>query len=161
MLERSEEQNRFKLYLSDVGMLMSQYHTDVALAALAGERSVNFGGVYENVVAQELAMWEVPLHYFHHTRLGESDFMGESSCAVLPVEVKAGKAYRRHVALNNLLRSEEYGIPRAYVLCEGNVSEENREGKPVRYLPLYMLPLVAKELSKGSLDGVVARPPTW
>lgn len=73
----------------------------------------------------------------------------------------SGKAYRRHVALNNLLRSEEYGIPRAYVLCEGNVSEENREGKPVRYLPLYMLPLVAKELSKGSLDGVVAQPPTW
>ena len=45
--------------------------------------------------------------------------------------------------------------------ADGNVSEENREGKPVRYLPLYMLPLVAKELSKGSLDGVVARPPTW
>ena len=161
MLERSEERNRFKLYLSDVGMLMSQYHTDVALAALAGERSVNFGGVYENVVAQELAMWKVPLHYYHHTRLGEVDFMGESSGAILPVEVKSGKNYRRHVALNNLLRSEEYGIPRAYVLCEGNVSEENREGKPVRYLPLYMLPLMAKELSKGSLDGVVAQPPTW
>jgi hypothetical protein len=31
----------------------------------------------------------------------------------------------------------------------------------VRYLPLYMLPLVAKELSKGSLEGVVAQPPTW
>ena len=161
MLERSEEQNRFKLYLSDVGMLMSQYHTDVALAALAGERNVNFGGVYENVVAQELAMWKVPLHYYHHTRLGEIDFMGESSGSVLPIEVKSGKTYRRHVALNNLLRSDEYGIPRAYVLCEGNVEEENRDGKLVRYLPLYMLPFVAKELSKGSLNGVVAQPPTW
>jgi predicted AAA+ superfamily ATPase len=161
MLERSEEQNRFKLYLSDVGMLMSQYNTDVALAALAGERSVNFGGVYENVVAQEFAMWRIPLHYYHHTRLGEVDFMGESSGSVLPIVVKSGKAYRRHVALNNLLRSEEYGIPRAYVLCEENVSEELREGKPVRYLPLYMLPLVARELSRGSLDGVIASPPTW
>ena len=36
-----------------------------------------------------------------------------------------------------------------------------REGKLVRHLPLYMLPLVARELSKGSLDGVVAQPPTW
>ena len=96
-----------------------------------------------------------------HTRLGKVDFIGESSGVVLPIEVKSGKTYRRHVALNNLLRSEEYDIPRAYVLCEGNVSEENREGKPVRYLPLYMLPLVAKELSKGSLEGVVAQPPTW
>ena len=75
MLERSEEQNRFKLYLSDVGMLMSQYHTDVALAALAGERNVNFGGVYENVVAQELAMWKVPLHYYHHTKLAKSTLL--------------------------------------------------------------------------------------
>jgi predicted AAA+ superfamily ATPase len=161
MLELSEEQNRFKLYLSDVGMLMSQYNTDVALAALAGERSVNFGGVYENVVAQELAMWQIPLHYYHHTRLGEVDFMGESSGSVLPIEVKSGKTYQRHVALNNLLRSEEYGIPRAYVLCEGNVSEELREGKPVRHLPLYMLPLVARELSRGSLDGVITSPPSW
>ena len=112
-------------------------------------------------MAQELTMWKVPLHYYHHTRLGEVDFMGESSGAVLPIEVKSGKAYRHHVALNNLLRSDEHDIPRAYVLCEGNVSEENREGKLVRYLPLYMLPLVAKELSKGSLDGVVAQPPTW
>ena len=161
MLERSEEQNRFKLYLSDVGMLMSQYHTDVALAALAGERNVNFGGVYENVVAQELASRGVPLHYYHHSRLGEVDFLGESSGAALPIEVKSGKTYRRHVALNNLLRSEEYGIPRAYVLCEGNVSDEVREGKLVRYLPLYMLPFVARELSKGSLDGIVASPPLW
>lgn len=161
MLERSEEQNRFKLYLSDVGMLMSQYKTDVALAALAGERSVNFGGVYENVVAQELASKGVPLHYYHHTRLGEIDFMGEASGSVLPIEVKSGKAYRRHVALNNLLRSQEYGISHAYVLCEGNVSEEVREGKRVRYLPLYMLPLVARELSKGSLDGILAEPPIW
>ena len=118
-------------------------------------------GKIDQILCCVSGKWKVPLHYYHHTRLGEVDFMGESSGAVIPVEVKSGKAYRRHVALNNLLRSEEYGIPRAYVLCEGNVSEEDREGKPVRYLPLYMLPLMAKELSKGSLDGVVAQPPTW
>ncbi|MBQ9005872.1 MAG: hypothetical protein IJ092_05815 [Atopobiaceae bacterium] len=39
--------------------------------------------------------------------------------------MKSGKAYRRHVALNNLLRSVKYDIPRAYVLCEGNVAEES------------------------------------
>lgn len=161
MLERSEEDNRFKLYFSDAGMLMSQYKTDVALAALAGERSVNFGGVYENIVAQELTAWGVPLHYYHHTKLGEVDFMGETGSNVLPIEVKSGKGYRRHVALDNLLRSREYGIERAYVLSEANVSTGVREGKPVRYLPLYMLPLVARELSRGSLDGIVAAPPVW
>ena len=45
MLERSEDQRRFKLYSSDVGMLMSQYRSNVALYAIAGSRSVNFGVV--------------------------------------------------------------------------------------------------------------------
>lgn len=161
MLKRSEEDNRFKLYLSDVGMLMSQYKTDVALAALSGERNVNFGGVYENLVAQELTFWGVPLHYYHHTRLGEIDFIGEADGKALPIEVKSGKSYRRHIALSNLLQSGEYGIDRAYVLSEANVSTVRREGKEVTYLPLYMLPFVARELSKGSLDGIVAAPPTW
>ncbi|RVU97207.1 DUF4143 domain-containing protein [Coriobacteriales bacterium OH1046] len=156
-----KENRRFKLYLSDVGMLMSQYKTDVALAALAGELKVNFGGIYENVVAQELATWGVPFHYYHHTKLGEVDFIGEAGSKVLPIGVKSGKDYRRHVALNNLLRFDEYGIEFAYMLSESNVSTEIREGKPVRYLPLYMLPLVARELSRGSLDGIAAEPPVW
>ncbi|MBE6479079.1 MAG: ATP-binding protein [Olsenella sp.] len=161
MLERSEEQGRFKLYLSDSGMLMSCYSTDVALAARSGERSVNFGGVYENVVAQELASAGVPLHYYHHTRLGEIDFMGEAGGAALPIEVKSGKSYRRHVALNNLLRSDEYGIKKAYVLSEANVDSEQREGGTVYYLPLYMLPFVAQELAGASLGGAIAPPPAW
>lgn len=161
MLERSEEQERFKLYLSDVGMLMSQYSTDVSLAARFGEKSVNFGGVYESVVAQELAAAGVPLHYYRHTRLGEIDFIGEADGAALPIEVKSGKGYRRHVALNNLLRSDEYGIERAYVLSEANVDTQHREGGTVHYLPLYMLPFVAKELAGASLGGVIAPPPEW
>lgn len=161
MLKHSEQENRFKLYLSDVGMLMCQYDTDVALAALSGERHVNFGGVYENVVAQELAAWGVPLFYYNHTRLGEVDFLGETASRVLPIEVKSGKTYRRHVALNNLLRSQEYGIETAYVLSEANLSSESREGKTVHYLPLYMIPFVAQELAQGSLDGVIASPPVW
>lgn len=61
MLARTEEQGRFKLYLSDVGMLLASYPAEVAMAAISGERSVNFGSVYENVVAQELAALRSPL----------------------------------------------------------------------------------------------------
>ena len=63
----------------------------------------------------------------------------------MPIEVKSGKSYKRHVALDNLLSSEEYGIDRAYVLSEANVREEQRVGGTVCYLPLYMLPFVAEE----------------
>lgn len=145
MLKRTEQRSRFKLYQSDVGMLMARYRSSVALAALAGERSVNFGGVYENAVAQELVAAGAPLHYFYHSRKGEVDFLLETDRGVVPIEVKSGKDYKRHVALDNLLSSPEYGINTAYVLSEANVSAEERTGGTVYYLPLYMLPFVAEE----------------
>ncbi|MBQ9067445.1 MAG: ATP-binding protein, partial [Eggerthellaceae bacterium] len=68
MLSRTEEQERFKLYLSDVGMLFASYPAEVAMAALTGDKAVNFGSVYENVIAQELAALRSPLRYYHHSR---------------------------------------------------------------------------------------------
>lgn len=161
MLERSEQKNRFKLYQFDVGMLMSRYRDSVALAALTGERDVNFGGVYENAVAQELAAAGVPLHYYYHSRNGEVDFIVETDSGVVPIEVKSGKSYRRHVALNNLLASKEYGIDRAYVLSEANVQVVQGEGGTVYYLPLYMLPFVAEEAHGEELSGSFMQEVDW
>ena len=86
MLARTEEQGRFKLYLSDVGMLFACYPAEVAMAALTGSKAVNFGAVYENAVAQELAALRSPLRYFHHSRKGEVDFL---------IETKRGGIARR------------------------------------------------------------------
>lgn len=162
MLKRSEELGRFKLYQADVGMLMSRYRSTTAIAALAGAKSVNFGAVYENAVAQELAAAGVPLHYYRNSRKGEVDFIVETDDgAALPIEVKSGKDYRRHAALNNLMETDEYGISRAYVLSEANVSAVRRGRGAVFYLPLYMLPLIAEEARGESLVGVRASAPAW
>lgn len=162
MLEHSEEQARFKLYLADTGMLMAQYQPSVALAAIAGAKSVNFGSVYENAVAQELEAAGIPLHYHYSTRNGEVDFIAETAeGTVLPIEVKSGKDYKRHVALNNLLKNSGYGIRVAYVLSEGNVSTEEREGGTVHYLPLYMLSFIAQSIKGKGLQGVRIAPPEW
>lgn len=66
MLARTEEPSRFKLYAHDCGMLMSCYPIEVAADVLAGAKSVNFGAVYENFVAQELAAAGVKLRYYHN-----------------------------------------------------------------------------------------------
>lgn len=162
MLERTKEENRFKLYCSDIGMLMSRYRGSVALSALSGAKQVNFGGIYENVVAQELAAAGVALHYYHNTKKGEVDFLIETDeGSVVPIEVKSGKDYKRHVALNNLMKSKEYSINCAYVLSEANVSIEQREGGQVFYLPLYMLPFIANEAKGNNLEGVKASAPKW
>jgi hypothetical protein len=70
---------------------------------------------------------------------------------VLPIEVKSGKDYKLHTALNNLLGTAEYGIRRAYVLSEHNVSRGGRMGKPVHYLPLYMTMCLAAERGEREL----------
>ena len=147
MLRRTEEPSRFKLYQSDTGMLVSRYPLTVAMAIVSSEKDVNCGGIYENVVAQELASARVALRYHRHSSRGEVDFIGETpDREIVPIEVKSGKTYKRHVALNNLLSVEEFGVRAAFVISEGRVSIEGRSGKPVRYVPLYLVPFVARTL---------------
>lgn len=52
----------------------------------------------------------------------------------IPIEVKSGKDYTIHSALDKFLSNDEYNIKRAYVLSnEQNVYTENG----VTYIPVY------------------------
>ncbi len=51
------------------------------------------------------------------------------------MEIKSGKDYKRHSALNNVLGNQEYEIDEAYIFLEGNVEID---GKRI-YLPIYMI----------------------
>ena len=53
LLNRSR--NLFKLFQNDVGLLASQYAEGIQLRIINGDKDINFGSVYENAVAQELA----------------------------------------------------------------------------------------------------------
>lgn len=84
-------------------------------------------------------------------KMGEVDFVTELNGNVFPIEVKSGKDYSRHRALNNILDCKEYDIQEAIVLCNDNTSEKGK----VRYLPIYMIMFVHKEKisnTKFSLD---------
>jgi hypothetical protein len=59
---------------------------------------------------------------------------------VVPLEVKSGKSYKRHSALDNVLKTTNYDIEQAYVLCEDNVSTEGS----VAYLPIYMIIFIGR-----------------
>ena len=50
-------------------------------------------------------------------KLSLLDFVVEHDGKVLPIEVKSGKGYTRHTALDNAMRVEEYSIPEAFVFC--------------------------------------------
>lgn len=122
-LAESEEKNLIKLYLNDVGLLTSiLYHINLT-PILGDEASVNLGAVYESVVAQELRAHGHKLFYYDNRTRGEVDFLIDDAetCSAMPVEVKSGKDYTVHSAMDNLLAVPDYHIGRGVVLCNERV----------------------------------------
>ena len=137
-LRESSQKNLLKLYLNDVGLLTSQlYHNNIR-PVLEDESSVNLGAVYESVVAQELRSKEHYLFYYDNRKKGEVDFLIDdyADTGVIPIEVKSGKDYSVHSALNNLLSASDYRVSQAMVLS--NERKIEQKGK-ILYMPIYFL----------------------
>lgn len=134
-LKLGEQRNLFKLFLSDVGLLASQYAVNIAFDLLNGVSEINYGAIYENLAAQELHAHGYNLYYFNSKRQGELDFVVEDRGNVLPIEIKSGKDYKRHNALSNVMATPEYNIPQGVVFSNGNLEVVGR----ITYCPVYML----------------------
>ncbi len=135
-LAESVQKNLLKLYLNDVGLLTSRLYRNNLRPILNDERSINLGAVYESVVAQELRAHGHKLFYYDNRQKGEVDFLVDdyAHLCILPVEVKSGKDYTVHSALDNLLSVPDYHVPLGLVLS--NERQVVTRGK-VRYLPVY------------------------
>lgn len=140
-LALSRLRNLFKLFQNDVGLLAATYADGIQLRILDDAPDINFGAIYENLVAQELHCHGFDLYYFNSKRQGEVDFVVEKSGFALLIEVKSGKAYQRHNALSNIMTDQTYKIREAYVLSGANLKVAGR----IKYLPIYMLMFVVKD----------------
>lgn len=137
----NEKSALFKLFISDVGLLTTIYGKSCKLKIVNKEGDINKGAVFENVVAQELHAHGYPLYYYNSKKFGEIDFIVEQNGKSLPIEVKSGKAYNKHSALNNLLDVKEYGIEEAFIFTNDNVKIEGK----LNYLPIYMVMFLRDE----------------
>ncbi len=134
-LKLGEQRNLFKLFLCDVGLLASQYASNIAIDLLTGKTEINYGAIYENLAAQELHAHGYNLYYFNNKKQGELDFLVENQGKVLPIEIKSGKDYKRHNALSNVLGNTDYDIPQAIVFSNANLELTDN----ILYCPIYML----------------------
>lgn len=141
-LELSANNRLVKLFHSDIGILSNLLmDTDIQLKLLSKEKDINYGAIFENAVAQELSAHGYEnLYYFNSKKQGEVDFLIEYKGDVLPIEVKSGKDYTIHSALDNLLSNKNYNIPQAFILCNGNIERINKK----LYLPIYMTMFLTK-----------------
>ncbi|HBV51331.1 MAG TPA: ATPase [Clostridiales bacterium] len=137
-LIESTGKNLLKLYLNDVGILTGILYGNNIRAILDDEVSINLGSVYETVVASELIAHGYKLFYYDNRSKGEVDYLIDDydSLSAVPIEVKSGKNYTVHSALNAFVQNEEYHIQKAFVLS--NAREITTNGK-ITYLPIYYI----------------------
>lgn len=143
----SKSRNLFKLFHCDVGLLSSMYmDNNLQIKILNKDKDINFGSIYENAIAEELVSKGFNLYYYKSNKFGEIDFLIENNGEVIPLEIKSGKNYKKHNALDNLL-TKDFDIHKAYIFSNNNI--EVHENKI--YLPIYMIMFLKKEQLNDTL----------
>ena len=137
-LSESLQKNLLKLYLNDVGLLTGLLYRNNIRPVLDDVCSINLGSVYESVVAQELRAHGHKLFYYDNRKQGEVDYLVDDhlSMAPHPIEVKSGKDYTIHSALNNLMKNPDYHILSSTVIS--NEREVHQDGN-ITYMPVYFV----------------------
>ena len=145
-LMTSKSSNVFRLFSSDIGLLTSAYPAETKIELINKNAEVNNGAHFENAVAQQLTANGFEPYFCKKKNIGEMDFAIEMSGKVIPIEVKSGKAYKSHKALDNFMNITDYHLNKAYVFSVENVETDGN----ITYLPIYMCYLL-KEKKIGKM----------
>lgn len=135
----------FKLYLSDIGLLVTLMFkdkdftsNDIYLKLLSDKLDINLGIFYENVVAQILATNGHKLYY--HTmynelqkRNYEVDFFISDGKKISPIEVESS-SYKTHKSLDVFCEKYSQRIGNRYVVYAKDLAVKEN----VVYLPAYL-----------------------
>lgn len=128
------DEDMFKLYLSDVGLLTSI--SEIKYPDIILEKTFEFkGAITENYIAQELISKDTSLYYWTYGRNAEVDFMIYNEDGIIPVEVKSGSSVKS-TSLNLYMRENKpkYAIR----ISSKNFGFENN----IKSVPLYAVFLI-------------------
>ncbi len=124
------DENNFKLYLSDVGILTNM--SEIKFPDIMLDKTFIYkGAITENYIAQELAFKGESLYYWTSKRNAEIDFVLYSEQdGIIPIEVKSGNNVRS-ISLNMYM--QEYKPKYAIRFSTRNFGFENN----IKSIPLY------------------------
>ncbi|MEG1900054.1 MAG: AAA family ATPase [Bacilli bacterium] len=136
-----KDEDNFKLYLSDVGILTNL--SEVKLSDIMLDTLFMFkGALSKNYIAQEFKSQEVSLYYWTSKRNAELDFLIYNQDGIIPVEIKS--------SYNNTSKSLGFYIDKfnpsyAIRISPKNFGFENN----IKSIPLYAVFCLAEEISKS------------
>ncbi|MCI7350772.1 MAG: ATP-binding protein [Ruminococcus sp.] len=105
------DQTSFKIYMSDVGLLVNKSQMSVN-TIITGEANIFMGAVTENYIAQQLAAKGYPLYYWTVANSqAELDFVLQKDDKIYAIEVKKGEHVRsRSLSVFKQKYSPDYAI---------------------------------------------------
>lgn len=125
-LKGNYDENKYKLYFGDTGLLVAMLDEE-AQEDLRANRNLGVykGALYENMVGEALVKCGCDLFYYkREDSTLEEDFFLRTADALVPVEVKSTN--NRAKSLRTLISSEKYGDIRWGVkLIHGNIGSDN------------------------------------
>ena len=128
----NSNEDQFKLFINDTGLLSCMYGTETKLAVLNNTIKGNArGGIYENIISECLLKQGYTLYYYKPDNEHEVEFLIEKHGEVVPVEVKAGN--NASPSLNSFI--QEFTPSVAYKLIGGR----NGRNGVKETLPHYMV----------------------
>ena len=132
-LEGNSIQDCFKVYTTDIGILMAMLDYGAQADILKGNLYGYKGAIFENLMADFLCKSGQRLYYFHRDSGLELDFLVRfrNECVILEVKARGGKAKSMATILKN---KGTYHVNNAIKLGRYNVG---REGA-ILTIPLYM-----------------------
>lgn len=141
-LEGNAVSDCFKLYTTDIGLLVSMLDYGTQADILKGNLLGYKGAIFENLVADFLCKSGQKLYYYQKDSGLELDFLVryKSECVVIEVKAKSGQTKSLKTVLKN---KNVYHINNAIKLGKYNVG---REGE-VLTIPLYMGFLIKEKLT--------------
>ena len=132
-LEGQKIAEEFKVYMSDIGLLVSMLEDGTQASIQMGQLGMYKGAAYENLVADILGKMERKLYYFHKDTGLELDFVIRYKGECVPLECKARTGNAK--SLSTVLKNKPvYHVNQALKLGDYNVG---REGNLLT-LPMYM-----------------------
>ena len=141
-LEGNSIKDCFKLYTTDIGLLIAMLDYGTQADILKGNLLGYKGAIFENLMADFLCKSGQKLYYFQKDSGLELDFLVryKSECVVLEVKAKSGKTKSLKTVLKN---KNVYHVNNAIKLGKYNVGREEE----VLTIPLYMGFLIKDSLA--------------
>ena len=134
-LQLNAKHNLFKLFMGDTGLLCAACMENIQFDVLQGNLDVNLGSILENIMAQAIKGNGYDLHYYDSKKIGEIDFVIQNGTKVDLLEIKSGKDFKEHPAVNKVMDIPSWNFGKVLVFCKGNIEKDG----DVVYLPWYMI----------------------